>query len=104
MQSATLFTWIRLAFPHFRNHLDAKIIELRAAMLDFDINLTTNIEHGVRAEKFNPYRARYIRLCNLQTLLEFCIPVIQDYGVALKGNDWVLFSRCFMSIVFFCLL
>ena len=86
VQSSTLFTWIRLSFPHFRNHLDAKIIELRAAMLDFDINLTTNIEHGVRAEKLNPYRARYIRLCNLQTLLEFCIPVIQDYGAAPKSS------------------
>jgi len=27
--------------------------------------------------------------------------VIQDYGVALKKNDWVLFSRCFMSMLLF---
>ena len=49
----------------------------------------------------NTYHARYIRLINLQTLFEFCIPVIQDYGVALKSNDWVLFSQCYVSLVSF---
>ena len=101
VQCSTMFTWIRLSYPHFRNHLLAKIDEMRDAMLDFDINLTSNIEQGVRVQKFNPFRGKYIRLCNLLTLLEFCIPVIQDYGVALKGNDWVVFSRCFMAMVLF---
>jgi len=70
-------------------------------MLDCDLNLATKIEQGIRVEKINPFRSRYIRLCNLQTLLEFCIPVIQDYGVALKGNDWPAFSHCFMSMLLF---
>ena len=75
MQSSTLFTWIRLSYPHFRNHLLAKIDEMRDAMLDFDINLITNIEQGVRVQKLNPFRGKYIRLCNLLILLEFRIPV-----------------------------
>ena len=57
-------------------------------MLECDIKLATNIEQGVRVEKINEFRPVYIRLYNLYTLLEFCIPVIQDYGVALKNNDW----------------
>ena len=33
----------------------------------------------------NPFRARYIRLCNLlETLLEFCIPVIKIMGSLLR--------------------
>ena len=30
--------------------------EMRDAMLDFDINLTSDIEQGVRVQKMNPFR------------------------------------------------
>ena len=85
--SSTLITWIRLAFPRFRDYLIAKITELRYTMLDFDVNLVTNLERGIATTKNSPFRAKYIHLLNLHTLLEFCIPVIQNYGVALKSND-----------------
>ena len=49
VQSSTLFICIRLAFPQFRIHLVTKIIELRAAMLDCDLNLA-KIEQGIRVE------------------------------------------------------
>ena len=100
IQSSTLFT-LRLAYPHFRPQLLASINEMRDGMLTYDIKLVESLESGVKVPKLNPYRARYIQLINLQTLFEFCIPVIQDYGVALKSNDWVLFSQCYVSLVSF---
>jgi hypothetical protein len=33
--------------------------------------------------------------------MEFCIPVIQDYGVALKGNDYAILSKCLYALVAF---
>ena len=80
-------------------HLIVHSNESRTAMWECDIKLSANIGQGVRVEKLNPFRPIYIRLYNLYTLLEFCIPVIQDYGVALKKNDWVLFSCCSMSML-----
>ena len=56
------------------------------------------------ATKINPFRLKYIQLLNLQSLLEFCIPVIQDYGVALKGHDWSRLYKCLLSIVAFFLM
>ena len=43
----------------FRIHLVTKLVELRVAMLNFDINLATNIEQGIRVQKVNPFRARH---------------------------------------------
>jgi hypothetical protein len=101
VQSSTLFTWLRFAYPYIRPQLLASINEMRDGMLTYDIKLVESLESGVKVPKLNPYRARYIHLINLQTLFEFCIPVIQDYGVALKSNDWVLFSQCYVSLVSF---
>src|SRR6185437_14650800 len=42
---------------------------------------------------------RYIHLLNLFYLFDFAIPVLQDYGAALKGNDPVLFLDCFDRLV-----
>jgi hypothetical protein len=102
--SSTLITWIRFAFPRFKDYLITKITELRYAMLDFDVNLVTNLERGIVTTKISPFRSKYIHLLNLYTLLEFCIPVIQDYGVALKSNDWPLFYNCLLSIMAFLLM
>src|SRR6185437_10252110 len=36
--------------------------------------------------------------------LEFSIPAVQDYGAALKLNDWDQFKRCYYRLfLFFCL-
>jgi hypothetical protein len=93
---------LRFAYPYIRPQLLASINEMRDGMLTYDIKLVESLESGVKVAKLNPYRARYIHLINLQTLFEFCIPIIQDYGVALKSNDWVLFSQCYVSRFFLC--
>ena len=65
--------------------------------------LVENIEKGIMPmmARKNPFRPQLIRLLNLQCLMEFCIPVIQDYGVAIKGNDYLHFEKCLYAIVAF---
>jgi hypothetical protein len=92
---------MRLAYPQVRETLTGKITEMRNGMLAYDIKLAESLEQGELMSKINPFRARYLHLYNLKTLFEFCIPVIQDYGVALKNNDWQLFMKCFVSLVLF---
>jgi hypothetical protein len=102
VQSSTFFTWIRLAYPQFRNLLFDRIEELGRNMKAYDVELVQNIEKGLRqVSKKNPFRPQFVRLLNLQTLMEFCIPVIQDYGVALKGNDYAILSKCLYALVAF---
>src|SRR5262249_51788424 len=48
-----------------------------------------------KLRKINPHLAMYIHITNLHTLFEFCIPCIQDYGVALKGNNFGSFLQCY---------
>src|SRR5215475_6047377 len=43
------------------------------------------VRQGQVEKKINPHLAVYIHITNLHTTFEFCIPCIQDYGVALKG-------------------
>ena len=33
--------------------------------------------------------------------MEFCIPVVQDYGVALKGNNYASLEKCLYALVAF---
>ena len=33
--------------------------------------------------------------------LEFCIPAVEDYGAALKGNNWDAFKRCYDQLMLF---
>ena len=42
---------------------------------------------------------RYLHLLNLYYLFECVIPIIQDYGAALKGNDPSLFLTCFDKLL-----
>ena len=63
VQSSTLFTWLRLAYPYFRPQLLAR----DDGMLTYDIKLMKSIESGLKVPKLNPHRARYIRLINFQT-------------------------------------
>src|SRR6185437_3727073 len=34
-------------------------------------------------------------------MFEFCIPTIQDYGAALKLNDWEKFRKCYDRLFLF---
>ena len=81
VQSSTFLTWIRFSYPHFRGELFDNLQTLRQKMLDFDRKLTDELATA-RSKKDNPFRHLYLHLLNLQTLLEFCIPIIQDYGLA----------------------
>ena len=31
----------------------------------------------------------------------FCLPVVQDYGVAIKGNDYASLEKCLYALVAF---
>ena len=74
LQSSTLFTWMRLAHPEFRDLLQDRIEELSNDMKTYDIELVKSIETGgMPMFKKKPYRPIVIRLLNLQTLMEFCI-------------------------------
>ena len=101
VQSSTFFTWIRLAYPTFREPLQESVVVARRDMIDYDIKLVQQLERGILMAKNNPYRPIVIRLENLQTLMEFAIPVIQDYGVALKGNDYPTLDHCLHGLVAF---
>jgi len=71
-------------------------------MTTYDIELVKSIETGgMPRSKRNPFRPKVIRLLNLQTLMEFCIPVVQDYGVAIKGNDYAILEKCLYALVAF---
>ena len=71
-------------------------------MLDFDLEIIENIsERKGDGLPENPYRSRFIHLLNLKTLFEFCIPAIEDYGAALKGNNWELFKTSFNQLLLF---
>ena len=64
-----------------------------------------NVAGGrVTESKQNPHRAKFIHLCNLQSLFEYVIPAVQDYGLALKSNDWSSFHACYLRLlgVFLC--
>ena len=44
-------------------------------------------------------KARFIHCLNLVTLFEFAIPVIQDYGTAIKLNSVDRFMHCFHKLL-----
>jgi len=71
---------------------------MRALLIGFAV-----LDGKQRSWVDNPYRSRYIHLLNLRALFEFFIPALQDYGVALKSNDWA-FRTCFyrMFLLFLC--
>ena len=49
----------------------------------------------------NPWLATHVHLLNLQSLFEFCIPCIPDYGCTLKGENWESFWTCFKRMLLF---
>ena len=57
VQSSTLFTWLRFAYPYIRPQLLASINEMRDGMLTYDIKLVESLGSGVKVPKLNPYSA-----------------------------------------------
>ena len=95
--SQTFFTWIRLAYPSFRDYLLRQFTSLRDQALQLDSLIVENIENHDLIPP-NLYRARVIHLFNLILLLDFCIPVVQDYGSLLKNNDWDAFIKAYRKL------
>ena len=100
--SATFFTWCRLAYPIVREKLNHGVTLLKARVLGWELGEIKQIRAGNREElQTNPHLAIYVQLLNLQSLFEFCIPCIQDYGAALKGQDWHIFLDCYLRTTLF---
>ena len=93
--------WLRLAYPAISALLGEQLDVMRQKMIDFDMKFISNIsEKKGDGLPENPYRNRFIHLLNHKTLFEFCIPAIEDYGAALKGNNWDIFKRCYDQLMF----
>ena len=75
---------------------------LKARVLGWELGEIKQIRAGNREElQTNPHLASYVQLLNLQSLFEFCIPCIQDYGAALKGQEWHIFLDCYLRMLVF---
>lgn len=99
VQSSIFFTWMRLAYPQFRESLQLALVAVKKSMLDWERERLLRVfdrKEGKKSE--NPHRSSYVHLLNLESLFEFCIPCIQDYGVTLKSNNWAAFLDCFVNL------
>jgi hypothetical protein len=105
MQSSIFFSWLRLAYPGFRVKLHNAVATSQASMLQWERSRAVRVLEGKELKvQPNPFRPQYVHLLNLETLFEFCIPCIQNYGIALKLNDWQSFLKCYLdlSFLFYC--
>jgi hypothetical protein len=114
--STTFFTWIRYFISHrftsasrcAASKIIAHLVEpwrkLGSAMVEWDHKHLSNPQMLNHFSPFdNPYRARFIHLYNLWTLMAFVIPAIQDYGIALKLNNNVDFMQRYLQLLLFLL-
>src|SRR5689334_5559351 len=93
--SATFFLWLRMSYPYFKEKLVDAIVSMRKLLLQWSLDNAWAMVRGSADGGANPYLAKYVHLLNMRSLFEFTIPAIQDYGCALKGNDWEAFFRAF---------
>ena len=92
-KSSVFITWLRLSYPLFRD-------ELRDTLFDLQADYLMKDREWPRSEKIiEAARARFIHCLNLVTLFEFAIPVIQDYGTAIKLNSTERFLDCFHKLL-----
>ena len=69
-------------------------------MLDWDHKTLIKYEGQLTYDTYdNPYRARYIHMFNLWSLLAYVIPAVQDYGIALKLNNNVDFMPRYLQLL-----
>ena len=93
--SSVLFTWLRLAYPELQPILSDALLSIQKDMLAFELQHTRDIRDGkAHGKKYNPMRSRWLHLLNLQTLFEFCIPVIQDYGCLSQDKQFPFVQDC----------
>src|SRR5215831_21299622 len=94
-----------MSYPSFRDDLRTARRNVKQRVLSWQREYVQAVRQGQEVEKkINPHLAMYVHITNLHTLFEFCIPCIQDYGVALKGNNLefscsAMIDCCFSSSV-----
>lgn len=99
-ESSTFLSWLRLAYPDFRDELLQAVATSRNQYRDTMLSYAQHIKE--RKESMPAVtRARYVHLCNLLYLFEFVVPVVHDYGAALKLGKWNDFEGAFLRILKF---
>src|SRR3954463_110171 len=94
----TSFWYCRLATPAILPKLKAHLDLLKKNMLQWERKTYPRQVIARVVETTNPIRPRYIHLYNLFTLLNFTIPSVQDYGVALKLADVELLLKAYIQL------
>jgi hypothetical protein len=97
-KSSVFFTWLRISYPAFRPKLVETLEHLKSAYLTLERNPSPDQTLLAR------HRASYIHCVNLYTLFEYAIPVLQDYGVAIKLKSTDSFRICFERLLLLFLL
>jgi hypothetical protein len=92
-KSSIFFTWLRVAYPSFRDELIQTLDVLKVQYLETDRKLPRNTENIQAA------RARYIHCINLYSLFDYALPVLQDYGASIKLNAFELFISSFKKLL-----
>ena len=92
-KSSVFFTWLRLSYPQWRPELLEALTHLKQVYLAEDRETHKDLQ------KWKLSKCYYLHTLNLYTLLEFAIPVIQDYGIAIKLNSLHLFMTCFEKML-----
>lgn len=95
--SSTFFTWLRAAYPSFRPLLLLSLDTMKHLRNLYDIQYTAELKKYKTLAR-NPYESRYLYLYNLFYLFEFVLPVIADYGSALKLNDYQAFRNAYVRL------
>jgi hypothetical protein len=49
------------------------------------------------------YCSKYVSICNMLALFKFAIPVINDYGSAIKLGDYTVWKKALQSLLCFTL-
>ena len=98
--SSTFFTWLRLSYPHFRPQLSNALARAAADLVASDLKHCQAVgkRKSAGSNRLCPERSKYIHLYNLQTLFEFVIPTIQDYGTSPKLTTGM--ASCPASVTF----
>jgi hypothetical protein len=86
-QSVTFFSWLRLSYPAFRPKLIKAIRDAKRAVLQSQLDYIEELRIKSFKRFESPAQARYVHLFNLFYLFEYVLPVVHDYGAALKLNS-----------------
>jgi len=101
-KSSTFFTWLRVSYPFFRQQLHFTLNTLKHLSLLYDVQRTVLLRRR-QVIPPNYLRERYVRLHNLFYLFEFVLPVITDFGCAIKLGNYQLFKTTLLRMTRFIL-